>query len=139
MTDSEIRYEAKELGPPICSVEEKTFIDNIILNECFFSEVDLDDEPIGFHNMNDGSNGDDNLIAQHVDYFENYTLKLLHHIASYYNIPKRRLKKEELIELIIQFENEPENSLQVYNRKRCWHYISELKNDSYFGKFVSFH
>jgi len=139
MTHNKIQYETKELGPPICSIEEKTEIDNIILNECFFSEVDLDDESIGFNTMNDGANGDDNLIAQHVDYFENYTLKLLHHIASYYNIPKRRLKKEELIELIIQFENEPENSLQIYNRKRCWHYIHELKNDSYFGKFVSFH
>lgn len=138
MTDNEIQYETKELGSSICSVEEKTEIDNIILNECFFSEVDLDDESIGFHNMNDGSSGDDNLIAQHVDYFENYTLKLLHHIASYYNIPKRRLKKEELIELIIQFENEPENSLQVYNKKKYWHYINELKNDNYFGRFVSF-
>ena len=108
----------------------------------FFSEVDLDDESIGFHNMNDEtndeSNDDDNIIAQHVDYFENYTMKMLHHIAIYYDIPKRRLKKEELIELIIQFENNPENSLQVYNRKKCWHYIHELKNDSYFGQFISF-
>ena len=36
MTHNEIRYETKELGPPICSIEEKTEIDNIILNECFF-------------------------------------------------------------------------------------------------------
>ena len=74
-----------------------------------------------------------------VDYFENYTVKMLQHIANYYEIPKRRLKKEELIELIIQFENESENSLNVYNRKRCWHYIHELQNDTYFGKFISFH
>ena len=74
MTDNEIRYETKELGPPICSIEEKTEIDNIILNECFFSEVDLDDESIGVHNMNDGVSDDDNLIAQHVDYFENYDI-----------------------------------------------------------------
>jgi hypothetical protein len=129
--NNEIRYETKELGPPICDTSNKIEIDKLILNECFFSELDLDDE--------DEMNGDDNLIAQHVDYFENYTLKMLHHIANYYEIPKRRLKKEELIELIIQFENESENSLNVYNRKRCWHYIHELQNDTYFGMFISFH
>lgn len=138
--NNEIRYETKELGPPICDESNKIEIDKMMLNECFFSELDLDDEDDGFHNnMNDELNDDDNLIAQHVDYFENYTLKMLHHIANYYEIPKRRLKKEELIELIIQFENESENSFKVYNRKRCWHYIHELQNDTYFGKFISFH
>ena len=140
MNNNEIRYETKELGPPICDESNKIEIDKMMLNECFFSELDLDDEDDGFHNnMNDELNDDDNLIAQHVDYFENYTLKMLHHIANYYEIPKRRLKKEELIELIIQFENESENSLNVYNRKRCWRYIHELQNDTYFGKFISFH
>jgi len=128
MNYNEIRYETKELGPPICDNEEKVEIDKMMLDDCFFSEAELTDE----------TNNGDNLLAQHIDYFENYTLKMLHHIANYYEIPKKRLKKEELIELIIQFENEPENSLQVYNRKRCWHYIHELKNDSYFGKYVSF-
>ena len=140
MNNNEIRYETKELGPPICDESNKIEIDKMMLNECFFSELDLDDEDDGFHNnMNDELNDDDNLIAQHVDYFENYTLKMLHHIVNYYEIPKRRLKKEELIELIIQFENESENSLNVYNRKRCWYYIHELQNDTYFGKFISFH
>ena len=140
MNNNEIRYETKELGPPICDESNKIEIDKMMLNECFFSELDLDDEDDGFHNnMNDELNDDDNLIAQHVDYFENYTLKMLHHIVNYYEIPKRRLKKEELIELIIQFENESENSLNVYNRKRCWYYIHELQNDTYFEKFISFH
>lgn len=140
MKNNEIRYETKELGPPICDESNKIEIDKMMLNECFFSELDLDDEDDGFHNnMNDELNDDDNLMAQHVDYFENYTLKMLHHIANYYEIPKRRLKKEALIELIIQFENESENALNVYNRKRCWHYIHELRNDAYFGKFISFH
>ena len=81
---------------------------------------------------------EDNLMAQHVDYFENYTLKMLNHICNYYKISKTRLKKEQIIELIIQFENNPDNSVLVYERKRMWHYINELKNDSYFSKFVIF-
>ena len=72
MNNNEIRYETKELGPPICDESNKIEIDKMMLNECFFSELDLDDEDDGFHNnMNDELNDDDNLIAQHVDYFEN--------------------------------------------------------------------
>ena len=73
-----------------------------------------------------------------MDYYENYNIKMLHHIANYYKIPKNRLKKDELIGLIIQFENDPENSELVYNRKRLWYYINELKDDKYFSKFIIF-
>ena len=82
---------------------------------------------------------EDNLIAQQIDYSENYTLKMLIQIASYYKITKKRVKKEQLIELILSFENDPENSEKVYNRKRMWHYLNELKNDSYFSKYVIFY
>ena len=40
--------------------------------------------------------------------------------------------------MIVDYENNPEKSIQVYNRKRCWHYIQELQEDSYFGKFIIF-
>ena len=105
-------------------------IDSILNNENFFQDKEFHEQFPFFD--------EDNLMAQHIDYFENYTVKMLQHIANYYKIPKARLKKEELIQLIIQFENLDENSEIVYNRKRMWHYISELKNDSYFSKFVLF-
>jgi hypothetical protein len=105
-------------------------IDSILNNENFFQDEEFHEQFQFFD--------EDNLMAQHIDYFENYTVKMLQHIANYYKIPKARLKKEELIQLIIQFENLDENSEIVYNRKRMWHYITELKNDSYFSKFVLF-
>ena len=77
-------------------------------------------------------------MAQHIDYFENYNMKMLSHIAKYYSISIKKSKKEELIQTIIQFENDPENSSIVYERKRMWHYINELKSDHYFSKFVFF-
>ena len=114
----------------LCQLEEKSEIDKLINNDCFFSD---------FNDDNDSNVFDfDNLTALHVDYFENYNMKMLHHMANYYNIPKRKLKKDELIELIILFENDKSNMEIVYNRKRLWHYITELKTDSYFGKFVNF-
>jgi hypothetical protein len=125
----EVIYEIKE-NNYVCGPEEKNEVDNILNNDCFFS--DFKEHAEWFDDTTD------NLMSQHIDYFENYNLKQLHHILNYYNIPKRRLKKDELIELIIQFENNSDNSLIVYNRKRFWHYLQELITDSYFGKFIDF-
>ena len=125
----EVKYEIKE-NDYICGPDEKNEVDNILNNDCFFSDSKEENE--WFDDTND------NLMSQHIDYFENYNLKQLHHISNYYNIPKRRLKKDELIELIVQFENSNDNLLIVYNRKRFWHYLQELKTDSYFGKFIDF-
>ena len=77
-------------------------------------------------------------MAKQIDYLENYNVKMLHHIANYYKIPKKKLKKEQLIQLIIEFENDTNNDIMVYNRKKMWHYMNELKNDTYFSKFVIF-
>lgn len=78
----------------------------------------------------------DNLLAQHMNYLDNYTLKSLHYIAGYYKLKKNKTKKEQLVQNIIEFENNPENSEIVYARKRMWYFIHELKDDDYFSKFV---
>ena len=128
MNEPNLKYEIKEST----ILENQNDIDSMINNENFFSDIDeFNDEFLFFE--------EDNLIAQQIDYSENYTLKMLIQIASYYKITKKRVKKEQLIELILSFENDPENSEKVYNRKRMWHYLNELKNDSYFSKYVIFY
>lgn len=124
--ENNLKYEIKEN----INNNEMNDVDSILNNENFFHDKDFHEEFQFFD--------EDNIMAQHIDYFENYTVKMLQHIANYYKLPKTKLKKEELIQLIIQFENQDENSEEVYNRKRLWHYINELKNDSYFSKFVLF-
>ena len=124
--ENNLKYEIKENT----NNKQMNDVDSILNNENFFHDKDFHEEFQFFDQ--------DNIMAQHIDYFENYTVKMLQHIANYYKIPKTKLKKEELIQLIIQFENQEENSEEVYNRKRLWHYINELKNDSYFSKFVLF-
>jgi hypothetical protein len=126
LQENNLKYEILE-NP---NKNEVNDVDSILNNDNFFQDKEFQDQFQFFE--------EDNLMAQHIDYFENYTVKMLQHIANYYKIPKSRLKKEELIQLIIQFENEPENSEIVYNRKRMWHYMNELKNDSYFSKFLIF-
>jgi hypothetical protein len=115
-----------EIHDTIKNMDYNTEIDSIINNDNFFSdfqeEYDFFDE--------------DNLLSQHIDYYENYTIKLLHQIAGYYKIKKNKIKKRLLVQLIIEFENNPENSVTVYNRKRLWHYLNELKEDEYFSKYI---
>ena len=122
-----LEYEIKDSEFTI-DIDAKNDIDSMLNSEGFFSDF-KEQFDIFDH---------DNMTALHVDYFENYNLKLLYHIANYYNIPKKKLRKEELIQLIILFENDPDNTIAVYNRKRFWHYLHELKTDQYFGKFVIF-
>jgi hypothetical protein len=123
----ELEYEIKDSAYSI-DIEEKNDIDSMLNSEGFFSDF-KEQFDIFDH---------DNMTALHVDYFENYNLKMLYHITNYYNIPKKKLRKEELIQLIVLFESDPDNTVAVYNRKRFWHYLHELKTDQYFGKFVIF-
>jgi hypothetical protein len=116
--------------------EEKIKIDSLLNNDSFFPEFTNNSDANYYTQYDDFDS--DNLMAQHMDYYENYNIKMLHHITNYYQIPKGRLKKDGIIELIIQFENNPDNSAIVYNRKRLWHYINELKNDNYFNRFIIF-
>jgi hypothetical protein len=143
MNEPNLKYEIKES----IILENHNDIDSMMNDENFFSDFDefkhefkdefkhefkdefkheFKDEFLFFE--------EDNLIAQQIDYSENYTLKMLTQIASYYKLNKIRVKKDELIELILSFENDPKNSEKVYNRKRMWYYLNELKNDSYFSK-----
>ena len=110
-------------------------VNEILDDDAFFFNLEHDNE----NNVNHTYDSDthiDNTLALHIDYSENYTIKMLHHICSYYNIPKHRIKKDELITRIIDYENNPENSYRVYNSKRYWHYIHELQQDDYFTPFL---
>ena len=75
-------------------------------------------------------------VAQEINYNENYTLKQLSRIAEYYNISRRKKKKNKLIEEIVLFENDPENQEIVSRRFTLWEYIEEIKRDKYLSKFL---
>ena len=80
----------------------------------------------------------DNYVALELYYHENYTLKELHKICDYYELVRRKLKKDEIVQEIVLFECDPNNSELVQKRKLLWFYVSELKNDKYLKKFVIF-
>ena len=84
----------------------------------------------------DDENIANQFITQQFYYNDTFTLKELYHIANYYDISKRKKKKCELIDDIIAFELDDENSELVEQRKRLWFYVNEIKNDNYLSKFI---
>ena len=78
----------------------------------------------------------DDYIALEIDYQTNYLKKELERIADYYEISKRKKRKDKLAEDIVIFEKDPANIEIVYRRKRLWSYIEEIKCDNYLSKFL---
>ena len=78
----------------------------------------------------------DQITINECNYSENYTKKQLELIADYYGIVKRKKKKQDLIEEIVIFEQEPGNIEITQKRKTLWFYMEEIKNDSFLQKFL---
>jgi hypothetical protein len=83
---------------------------------------------------------DDTNIMQllEYEYSKNYNVKSLSQIMDYYELSKKNMRKDEMIQLIVLFEVDPKN-LQIVNRRyHMWNYMNELKQDRYFSKFILF-
>ena len=80
----------------------------------------------------------DDYMANEINYATNYTRKELDRIADYYEISKRKKRKDDIIQDIVIFEQDPENIELVFRRKKLWSYMAEIKDDKYLRKFLIF-
>uniref|UniRef100_A0A6C0EWD8 Uncharacterized protein n=1 Tax=viral metagenome TaxID=1070528 RepID=A0A6C0EWD8_9ZZZZ len=105
----------------------------------------------------------ENSYMLEIDYSMNYNMKMLTHIANYYNIIKnnknglgivavagtktpkipkipktKKLLKPELIKEIISFETDESNHQIVLKFRKMLEKIDELKQDRYFSSFILF-
>jgi len=82
----------------------------------------------------------DLLMPQMINYNENFTVKDLMLICEYYGIAKdikmNKYKKEMIINILVCFEANPDNSDIVFKRQNMWFYINELKNDKFMKKYI---
>ena len=62
--------------------------------------------------------------------------KQLSIICEYYKIIKTKLKKQEMIEKILQFENDPENKTVMKTRYKIWKVMDQLKIDPIMKKYI---
>lgn len=80
----------------------------------------------------------DNFLAKQLDYNENYLIADLKKIAEYYDIPTRKLRKEELVQELVLFENDPENAEVYLKRLQAWFWLKELKQDPKIKQYILF-
>jgi hypothetical protein len=101
-----------------------------------------DFENISLH-MNDDDNfhhESDQLYTDMLNYDMNFTVKQLLLICEYYGLLKdvktNKMKKQDIIEQILLFENNNDNYEMMIRRKELWYYINELKEDKMMKKFI---
>ena len=80
------------------------------------------------------------IMIKSIDYHMSYNVKQLMLICDYYGLLREaknnKFKKQEIIALIVDFEENIENALIVYKRKQLWYFINELKNDKFMKKYI---
>jgi hypothetical protein len=80
------------------------------------------------------------MMAQSIHYSDNYTVKELLLICEYYGFAKdlktNKYTKEEIVDYLVCFEFDNQNTNIVNRRKTMWHYIDELRRDKFMKKFV---
>jgi len=123
--------------------EEKENYENKIINiDEFMNEMELSYSSTS--SRTNSSDGDEDLESEgdvtflEVEYTTHYNVKSLSQIMEYYELSKKNLRKDEMIQLIILFETDSKNSTIVNRRRRMWRHINELKRDKYFSKFILF-
>ena len=118
------------------SLIEKNNLINPITYQDLLKQVDEDAEKTTHLDNADTNFNMDEYIALEIDYNENYKKKELERIADYYEISKRKKRKQKLIEDIVIFEKDESNKEITERRKLLWYYMEEINNDNYLSKFL---
>ena len=86
------------------------------------------------------NNNNEIFLPHYLNYQMNYTVKQLLLICEYYGITKNnkltKCNKDQLIQHLLIFENNHENTEIVFKRQNAWFYMNELKNDKFMKKYI---
>lgn len=127
-----IHFTMKEINVSDMDMDSDLDMENLdILNELLNMSSDEENEYITEQLIQNEYD-----MSIRIEYEEN-TIKQLMRIVDYYKIkiPKQS-KKIDIINEIVTFEQSLSNHQIVNKRKILWHYISELKSDSFMKQFV---
>lgn len=80
----------------------------------------------------------DEIFALVTNYNLNYNVSYLNSIIEFYKIKKskKNMKKDEVINMIVNFETDFKNRDIVKERIRLFSNFIELKNNEFFNKFI---
>ena len=90
---SVLNYEIHEQPDSSSNIFDKQEIDILLNNDNFFYDnTDNNND----NNTDDNNNylETDNILSQQIDYSQNYNVKKLTHIAKYYNLNIKKIKKK---------------------------------------------
>ena len=147
MTTNNVYYNIKEKKKKKENSDLDEFMNDLVNNlNDEYREIKSNEETNSVDDFNEDMNHnmdslddlvtENNYFAHHLNYDDNYTVKMLSKIMDYYNLNKRKLKKDEMIECILLYESEICNIEIIKRRKMLWFYVSELKNDDFFKQYI---
>jgi len=77
-------------------------------------------------------------INELILFYNEFNVKSITQVLQYYGIYKPKMLKNEMIQVLVLFETQPENRNSVTKRMHLWRNIEELKADPFFGKYIMF-
>lgn len=112
-------------------------IEEIENNEINKNEFNIED----FMNEIEQTDFDDDLLVPHIlNYNDNFTVKELLLICEYYGfareVKNNKCNKNQIINFLVVFEADPNNSEIVFKRQNVWFYMNEIKKDKFMKKYV---
>jgi hypothetical protein len=132
MSDENITFDSIDNNENFETIEQNF---NYLDLTKMIDEINIDESYKTFFFNDEGK-----ITAKNLDYGLNYLIKDLLLICDYYgiskDIKKRKLKKEKIIHLLVNFEEDISNIKLVNKRKQLWYYMNELKNDKFMKKFI---
>lgn len=123
----------------IMSTNEQNIAITYYMDEIENNNSELDIEEL-LNEIENTELNDEMTIPQIINYNENFTVKELLLICEFYGFAKdlksNKCNKEEIIQVLVEFEKNQNNSDIVFRRQNMWFYINELKNDKFMKKYV---
>ena len=99
------------------------------------SESEEDEEDEDKEDKEDEDNDDEATELDQLSLFDK-SAKQLAIICEYYGLLKSKLKKQEMIEKILHFENDSVNKKKVTTRYKIWNVMDKLKQDKIMKKYI---
>lgn len=114
--------------------EDYPFYDaEFILNQFNFANIESEDEEE--EEEEDKDKDDEATELDQLSLFDK-SAKQLAIICEYYGLLKSKLKKQEMIEKILQFENNSLNKKVMTTRYKIWDVMDKLKQDKIMKKYI---
>lgn len=121
--------------------EDYPFYDaEFILSQFNFANIESEDEEDEDEDEEDADKDDEDKDdeATELDQLSLFdkSAKQLAIICEYYGLLKSKLKKQEMIEKILQFENDSLNKKVMTTRYKIWNVMDKLKQDKIMKKYI---